>query len=113
VQEDHDLPNRFLFLPRFLDASSAFRSDAVDFLQSRRGFRDDREDLFTESIDHFLGVDRTDALDHPAAEIFLDALPGCRGSAFQERGVELQPVFAVPHPAALSSNPFSGADGSQ
>ena len=61
MQEDHDLPNRFLFLPRFLDASSAFRTDAVDFLQSRRGFRDDREDLFAESINHFLCVDRTDA----------------------------------------------------
>ena len=74
VQEDHDLPNRPLLLPCLLDAPPAFGTDAADFLQLRRGFFNHRQDLLAEFLDHLLRVHRADALDHSAAQIFLDAL---------------------------------------
>ena len=35
---------------------------------------DDVEDLLAELVHQLLGVDRADALDHAAAQVFLDAL---------------------------------------
>ena len=42
----------------------------------RLGF-DDVEHLGTEGLDEFAGISRTNATDHPGAEIFFDSL--CHG----------------------------------
>ena len=55
----------------------------------------------------------TDTLDHAAAEILLDALLRGRRDAVEHVGAELEAKFSVLDPAALSSDPFTGADRSQ
>ena len=82
VEEDDDCADRSLFVPRGLDSSSPLRPDAVDGLQFGGRFFDNREDIFSEALDHFFGVDGADSLDHSAAEIFFDAFAGCWRGGF-------------------------------
>jgi len=53
------------------------------------------------------------AIDHAAAEMFLDAFFRRRRGAGQHLGAELKAELLVLHPAALRRHPFTGADGWQ
>ena len=113
MQEHHDLADDLLLGPRILDALAALGADSVDFFQPDGVLLDDRENFLPKFVHQLLGIDGADALDHAAAEIFFDALSGSRFRAFEELRLELQPVFAVAHPAALRRDPLPGVDGGQ
>ncbi len=113
VQEHHDLAHDLLLGPRFLDAFAPFGTDVVDFLQARGLVVDHLEDLVAEAGDEFLGEDGADALDHPAGEVFLDALAGVGGVGAQGFGAELEAVLRVAVPGAVAAHPFPGVDGGQ
>ena len=74
VQEDHDLPDDLLLGPGVRDPLGPDGADARHLAQPIGLGLDDVEDLVSEGLDHFLGVDRPDAADHPRAEIFLDPI---------------------------------------
>ena len=76
MQEDHDLADRPLFRPTRSNPIGAFRSNAGNFPQPMRLGFDDVEYLGTEGLDEFAGISRTNATDHPGAEIFFNSL--CR-----------------------------------
>jgi hypothetical protein len=74
------------------------------------GVFDDVKDGLAEVFDEFAGVDGSDAADHAAAEVFLDAFEGGGGCAGEDFGFELEAVFPITHPAAFGMEPFAGAD---
>ena len=74
VQEDHDLPDDLLLGPGVRNPFRPNRADARHLAKPIGLGLDDVEDLLTEGLDHLLGVDRSDASDHPGAEIFLDSV---------------------------------------
>ena len=74
VKKDHDLPDDLLFGLGVRDAFGPNCADAGHLAKPIGLGLDDVEDLLPEGLDHFLGVDRSDAADHPGAEIFLDPL---------------------------------------
>jgi hypothetical protein len=80
---------------------------------SRQAFRlgfDDVEDLFVKSLDHFLGIDRTDAADHPGSEVFFDAVDRRRRRGAHEARLELLTVSMVVDPFPRSRNPLACRD---
>ena len=74
MQEDHDLADRPLFRPTRSNPIGALRSYAGNFPQPMRLGFDDVEHLDAEGLDEFAGISRTNATDHPGAEIFFDSL---------------------------------------
>jgi hypothetical protein len=77
MQEDHDFADGPLLGPTRGDPIGALRTNAGNFPQPMRFCFDDVEHLAAESPDEFTGISRTNAADHPGAEIFFDSL--CRG----------------------------------
>ena len=72
VKEDHDLPDDLLLGPGVRDPLGPNCADARHLAKPIGLGLDDVEDLLPEGLDHLLGIDRSDAPDHPGAEIFLD-----------------------------------------
>src|SRR5262252_4707726 len=100
VKEDHDLAHDLLFGPGRRDTAGPHWTDAIDLTQAV-GFRLDNVEYFVAENPHqLLGVDRTDAADHPGAEIFLDPVDCARCRCAQEAGLELLAVNAVIYPFA-------------
>ena len=91
----------------------ALRPDAVHVLQPAGLLLDDVENLLAELLHQLLGVNGADALDHAAAQVFLDALPGGGRGAVEHLGPELQAKLPVLDPASFGGHPFPGADGCQ
>ena len=54
-------------------AGGALGADAVEFLQTLWGLRDDVEDLGTEGLHQFAGKVRANAFDHAGTQVLLDA----------------------------------------
>jgi len=74
VQEDHDLADDLLFGPSIGDALGTYQANASHLAQAL-GLRLDRvEHLLAESSHKLFRIDRTNAADHPGAEVFLDAV---------------------------------------
>ncbi len=113
VQEHHDLADDFLFRPRILDALPPLGADAVHILQPGGLRFDDVEDLLAELGHQLLGVDRADALDHAAAQIFLDAFLRRRRGAVQHLRLELEAELPVLNPASFGGHPLTGTDGGE
>jgi hypothetical protein len=110
VQEQHDLPNALAFFPCLFDPQPALLSDAIHLFQFAGPLLNHGEDFGSKSLDHPLGEHRTNALHHAAAQVPLDAFPGGGRPGPDNAGLQLQPVFPVPHPGAGRSQPFAGAD---
>ena len=110
MEEHHDFANEPLFEPRFLDFAPAAGADPADFFESARIALDHVENLFAEMADEFLRVNRTNAFDHAAAKIFLEAFARGGRNCFSELSFELQAVFAVSHPMAFRGDPFAGGN---
>ena len=113
VEEHHDFADDFLLGPRFLNAMAALRPDAVHVLQPGGLLLDDVENLLAEFYDQLLGVNGTNALNHAAAQIFLDALLRGRRSAVEHVSAELEAKLLVLDPASLGGHPLPSADGCQ
>jgi len=74
VEEDHDLANDALFLPCVLDAAPPLGADPRHLLEAGGLVLDNVENLIAKARDQLLRVNGSDPLDHPAREVFLDAL---------------------------------------
>jgi hypothetical protein len=100
VQEDHNLPDDLLLGPGIRDPFGSNRANARHLAKPIRLGLDDVEDLLPEGLDHFLGVDRSDAADHPGAEIFLDPVNRARRRGLEKPRLELLAVGAIIDPCA-------------
>ena len=110
VEEEHDFADHFLLGPGGADLLAASLADAGDFFETDGKLIDDGEDLFVEFLHQLLGVDRADALDQAAAEVFFDPFARGRRAAMNGTGLELKPVLAVLHPNTLRGDPLSGGN---
>ena len=98
LQEDHDLAQGLLVVPRGLDRLRASGADAVDFAEAARLVGDDVEGADAEAGDDLVGVGLADAFDETAAEVFADAVDR-RGQARAERAyAQLRAVRRVAFP---------------
>ena len=110
MQEDHDLPHDLLLGPCPGDPLGTHRADAGHLAQTIGLGLDHIEHLFTKHLDHFLGVDRANASDHPGSEILFDAFGRRRRRGAHETGPELLAMGAVVDPLAGCGDPFAGGD---
>ena len=78
LQEDHDLAQSLLVIPRGLDGLRAPWSDTIDFAEAARLVGNDIESADAELRDDLVGIGLTDTLDESAAEVFADAVNGGR-----------------------------------
>src|SRR5215470_20038 len=78
VQEDHDLSDDFLGLPRLDDSLFAFGANPIELSQPFGRLFNDVKHLLAKGLDEFFSEVRTNTFDHPRAEIFLDAFEGTR-----------------------------------
>src|ERR1035438_8659811 len=102
--------------PGFLDALAALGADAVHVFQPSGLLLNDVEDALAELSHQLLGVNGADALDHAAAQVFLDALLSRRRGTVEHVGAELEPELAVlPNrcPRCERRRALSGRKGSQ
>ena len=113
MKEHHDFLDHLLFGPGLFDAKAALWTDPIDLLESSGFLVDDVEDVLAELPDQFLCVNRADAFDHAAAQVFLDPFAGGWRGAGEQLGLELQTEFLVPDPATFGGEPFSGRDGGE
>src|ERR1035441_482085 len=113
VEEHHDLADDLLLRPGFLDALAALGADAVYVLQAGGLLLDDVKNLLAELLHQLPGVYGANALDHPAAQILLDALPGGGRGTVEHVGAELEAKLPVLDPASLGGHPLPGTDRSQ
>ena len=74
VKKYHDISNDFLLLPRFLDQATSAWTDSLYRLKPGRSVFDDVKNLVTKLGHKLLGIDWTNAFDHPAGKIFLNTL---------------------------------------
>src|SRR5215813_8828817 len=104
VEEDYNLPDHFLGLPRFDDALFAFGANAVKFGQAFGGLRNDVKDLRAKGLDQLFGKVRADAFDHAGAEIFFNTFEGTRRDDAQRLRLELQAMRPIVDPHTLPLN---------
>src|SRR5262245_12957767 len=76
VQEDHDLPDDFLGLPRLDHSLFAFGANPIELSQPFGRLFNNVKDLFPEGLDQLFGKVRANTFDHPRAEILLNAFEG-------------------------------------
>ena len=85
--------------------------NTVHILQPGRLFFNDVKNTLAKLVHQLLRINGTDAFNHAAAQIFLDALFRSRRRAVEHLGPELLAIFLVLHPSPLSRDPFSCTDG--
>ena len=73
AQEDHDLPNRALFIPALFELANFFFAKPLDFIESVWVFIDNFERIGAEAVDDFFGEYRADPFNEARFKIFLDA----------------------------------------
>ncbi len=104
LQEDHHLADLALLVPGGLDLADPLGADAQHLVQPLRRFVDHGQGISAELAHDAFGRHRANALDQPAAQVFLDA----RGRGRQHRGValdlELPAVLAVDRPLPLQAH---------
>ena len=111
VEEDHDLADGLLLIPRLLDALAALGADAVNFLEPGGGVLDDFEDPGSEAGDELSGVGRTDTLHEPGGEVSFDALGAVGRGDVEDVGLELASELTVLNPVPAGVDPFAGRHG--
>lgn len=98
MQKDHGLADDLLIGPARGDRSGAYRTDPFDFPKPLRCLLDDIEHGSAEGLDQPTGVQRGDTLDHPGAEVSLDAGQRVLWRNFDEDRLELSTVLAIRNP---------------
>src|ERR1700737_4565188 len=98
MQKNHDLANNLLIGPARGDLSGANFPDPIDLSQPRGRLLNDIEHGGTEGLDQPPGVYRTNTLDHPGAEVALDAGQRVRRRNPDEDRLELSAVLAIRDP---------------
>ena len=110
VQEDHDLPDHLLRLPRLDHPLFAFGTNAVEVGQTLRGLLNDIKHLLPKGLDQLFGKVWANAFDHPRAEILFDTFQRAGWDHTQRLGLELQAMRPICHPAALTLNVLARSD---
>src|SRR5438128_4013234 len=110
VQEDHDLPDHLLRLPRLDHPLFAFGTNAVEVGQPFRGLLNDVKHLLPKGLDQLFGKVWANAFDHPRAEILFDTFQRAGWDHTQRLGLELQAMRPICHPAALTLNVLARSD---
>ena len=111
MKEDHDLADETLLDPRVFNFSATTGADSVHFFEARGLSFDHVEDFLAEMTDQLFGVNRANAFDHAAAEIFFDAFARSGRDGFGKLRFELQAVFAISDPMTFRGNPFPSSYG--
>ena len=110
VKENHDLPNDLLLRPGVRDPLGPNRANPRHLAKPAGLGLDNVEDLLTERLDHFAGVDWADAPDHAGGQVFLDTVDRGRGRRPHELRLELLTVGTVIDPFARRRDPFTSGD---
>ncbi len=110
MEKNHDFTYYFLFRPCCLDLTPAGGTNPIDLLEPHGALVNDCKDFFPKCVHQLLGVDRTDTFDQATANILFNALTRTGSIAGNRIGLELQPMFSVPYPSALSGNPLTGVN---
>src|SRR5262249_29296887 len=76
VEEDHDLSDDFLGLPRLDHSLFAFGANPIEFSQAFGGLLNHVKHLLAKGLDEFFGEVWANAFDHAGAEILFDAFEG-------------------------------------
>ena len=113
LEEHHDLSNGLLIGPARGDARDALRADTPQFLQSVGFVLDDVEDVLAEFPHQLPGEMRPDALDHAAAQVFLDTVDRTGWHHLQKARLELDAVITMVVPAAAGLDKLTRLDGSR
>ena len=85
-------------------------ADARDLTQALWLRLDRIEHLLAEGAHQLLGIDWSDAADHPGAEVFLDAVERRRLRGLQKLRLKLLAMGAIVDPFARCRNPLAGGD---
>lgn len=108
LQKDHDLANDFLLGPGIGDAPLALATNARECQQLFRVVLDDVEHPLAKGLDQFMCEMRPYTLDHPGAQITLNALQCTGRNHAQLPRLELQAMLAVVDPAAAAFDVLAG-----
>ena len=110
VQKNHDLAHDLLLGPRHADRASPLRADPSHLLQPHGLAVDDIEDTLAEFLHELFGIDRANAFDEAAREVFFNPFARCWSACLKDFRLELGAVIAVLYPSAFGSEPFAGID---
>jgi hypothetical protein len=110
LQEHHDLPHDLLLGPGAGHPFLALGSDALQREQTVGFPLDDVKDLLTEGTDQLAGEVRANALDHPGAQVLLNAFERGGRDDPQVPALELKAVLAVVRPGAGAFDVFPRRD---
>ena len=110
MEENHDLANDFLLGPCRADRAPSFSADSPHLLEPHGLTVDNVEHTLAEFLDELLSIDRTDALDETACEVFFDTLARGGRARLEEFRLELRAVVAILNPGTLGGEPFPRID---
>ena len=110
MEENHDLADDFLLGPCGADRAPSFSADSPHLLEPHGLTVDNVEHTLAEFLDQLLSIDRPDALDETACEVFFDALARGGRARLEEFRLELRPVVAILNPGTLGGEPFPRID---
>ena len=111
VQEDHDLPDDFLGLPRLDHSLLAFGANPIELSQPFGRLFNDVKHLLAKRLDEFFGKVRPDTFDHPRTQILFNAFEGTRRDDAEGLRLKLEPMRPIVHPHALALNVLARGDG--
>src|SRR5215510_7695227 len=101
VEEDHDLPDDFLGLPRLDHSLFAFGANPIELSQPFRRLFNDIKHLLTKGLDQLFSKMRPDTFDHPRAQILFNAFEGTRWDDAEGLRLKLQAMGPIVDPDAL------------
>src|SRR5215468_8694201 len=104
VQEDHDLPDDFLGLPRLDHSLFAFGANPIELSQPFGRLFNNVKHLLAKRLDEFFGEMWANALDHPRSQILLNALQSTWWHDPECLRLELQAMGPIVDPDALPLN---------
>jgi len=110
MQKHHDLADDLLVGPAGGDLGRSLLADAADLLQACGGLLDDLEDPGPKGLDQAAGVDGTDSLDHPRAEVAFDSGQSVRRRDLEKNRPKLLAMLAVRDPVARGGGVFARGD---
>ena len=100
LEKEHDVLDLFLLLPAFFDPLNALLPYTRHLKQAVWALLDDVQGVFTELSDDPLREFGTNALDHTAAKILLDAKHCRRQCLLKMLHCELPPVLRIDSPCS-------------
>ena len=110
LQEKHHLFDLLLFGPGAGDQIHPFAADAEHLVQALRFLFDDLQRFQPEFAHDAFGRHRADALDQPAAQVFLQAGDGGGQDRADRFSLELPAILGMRHPRAAQLDRLADID---